>query len=286
MSDEGPWTIRRVLRWTTGFFQEKGIESARLDAELLIAHALGISRIQVYTDHDRPLHPDELTAIRDRVRRRARHEPIAYILGQRGFRDLDLKVDPRVLIPRPETELLVDVALTKLTGVEAPLVVDVGTGSGAIALSIAQARPDAQVIAIDVSPDALAVARENGAANGLGNVEFLQGDLLTPLGERRAHLVASNPPYIATEACRHLMPDVRDFEPRLALDGGRDGLQVIRRLIPAAAAALRPGGALVIEIGHDQGDALRRLLDGPDWTGAHVHADLAGHDRVAEATRA
>jgi release factor glutamine methyltransferase len=285
MSDEGPWTIRRVLRWTTSFFGEKGIEGARLDAELIIADALGIGRIQIYTDHDRPLHPEELAAIRERVRRRARREPVAYILGRRGFRDLELTVDARVLIPRPETELVVDVALARLTGQQAPLVVDVGTGSGAIALAIAEARPDAQVVAIDASPDALAVARENATRLGLANVELLQGDLLAPLGERQAHLIASNPPYIPTAEVARLMPDVRDYEPRLALDGGPDGLSVIRRLLPAAAARLVPGGALVMEIGYDQGPALRRLLaDG--WTGVHVHADLAGHDRVVEATKA
>jgi release factor glutamine methyltransferase len=282
MSAEAPWTIKRVLAWTTGFFKEKGLDSARLDAELIIADALNITRIQIYTDHERPLHPEELTAIRDRVRRRARHEPVAYIVGSRGFRDLDLAVDPRVLIPRPETELLVDVALARLSGVADPVVVDVGTGSGAIALSIAQARPDARVVAVDTSPEALAVARENAKRNEVTNVEFVHGDLLADVGGP-VHLVASNPPYIPSADIDGLMPDVRDFEPRLALDGGPDGLDVIRRLIPAAASRLAPGGALVMEIGHDQGDALRHLL--ASWSDVHVHADLAGLDRVVEATR-
>jgi release factor glutamine methyltransferase len=282
MTDEGPWTIRRVLRWTTAFFKEKGLESARLDAELLIADALGIDRIRIYTDHDRPLHADELASIRERVRRRGRREPVAYILGHRGFHDLDLAVDARVLIPRPETELLVDLALKRLAGREAPLVVDVGTGSGAVALALAKARPDARVIATDRSPEALAVAADNATRNGVTNVEFRRGDLLGPV-EETADLVASNPPYIASAEVDRLMPDVRDFEPRLALDGGPDGLAIIRRLIPAAHARLRPGGALLIEIGHDQGEALRGLLAG--WADVAVHRDLADLDRVAEATR-
>lgn len=287
--DDAPWTIRRVLRWTTGFFRERGIETARLDAELLIADALGIDRVRVYTEHDRPLNPDELAAIRERVRRRGQREPVAYIVGHRAFDDLDLAVDPRVLIPRPETEGVVEVALARLDArpedAPPPLVVDVGTGSGAIALAVAKARPSARVVAIDCSAGALAVARANAERNGVTHVEFLEGDLLAPLGDRRPDLVLSNPPYIPTAEVDALMPDVRDYEPRLALDGGPDGLDAIRRLIPAAAERLSPGGGLVLEMGHDQAAAVRALCDAR-WTDVRVHRDLAGHERILEATRA
>ncbi len=281
------WTIRRVLTWTTQFFEHKGLPSPRFDAELLIADAQGIDRLRVYLDIDKPLRPEELAEIRARVQRRAAHEPVAYITGTQGFWSLDLAVDARVLVPRPETELLVERALARLTGAVDPVVVDVGTGSGCVALAIAQARPDAQVIAVDLSGDALDVAEANRAALGLTNVTLRQSDVLAAVPERDLALVVSNPPYIPTADVAGLMADVRAHEPHLALDGGPDGLVIIRRLIDQAAERLRPGGGLLIEIGYDQGDALRALLTGdPRWTGGVVLPDLAGHDRVAEASAA
>ncbi|MCA9545597.1 MAG: peptide chain release factor N(5)-glutamine methyltransferase [Myxococcales bacterium] len=286
MTDE-TWTLRRVLTWTTGFFEGKGLPQPRLDAELIIGDALGMARLDLYLQIDKPLLPEELAAIRARVKRRAAHEPVAYIVGSRGFWSLDLQVDARVLVPRPETELLVERALARLEGVDAPTVVDVGTGSGCVALALAEARPDATVIAVDLSPDALAVAEANRAAVGVSNLELRHGDVLAPVPERGLDLVVSNPPYIPTGDLAGLMPDVRRYEPRMALDGGPDGLVIIRRLIAQAAERLRPGGGLLIEIGYDQGEALRGLLTGdPHWTAVAIHPDLAGQDRVAEAEAA
>lgn len=279
------WTLRRVLSWTTDFFQSKGLDSPRLDAELLIAHAQGVDRIRLYMDLDKPLLPDELTAIRARVQRRARFEPVAYILGHRGFWSLDLQVDPRVLVPRPDTERLVELALARLKGVEAPVVVDVGTGSGCVALAIGKDRPDATIHAIDRSTDALDVASANAAANDVSNVTFHVGDLLAPMAALgRVDMVVSNPPYIPSADIERLMPDVRQYEPRGALDGGPDGLDLVRRLIVDAAPLLGPGGALLMEIGFDQGTAVADLCRA-HFSEVTVHPDYAGHDRVVEALK-
>lgn len=278
------WTIARVLSWTTSFFADKGLDSPRLDAELLIAHALHLTRLQVYTRHDQPLHPDELAAVRELVRRRARREPVAYITGTRGFWSLDLAVDGRVLIPRPETELLVEHALALLKGREAPQVVDVGTGSGCIALALASERPDAIIRAVDASPHALNVAAQNAKTLDL-TVEFLRGNLLAGI-DGPLDLVVSNPPYIPSADVDQLMPEVVRHEPRLALDGGPDGLVLIRALVDQAATRLVPGGALALEIGFDQGPAVRALLEaGGRFVDVVVHRDLASHDRVVVGRR-
>jgi release factor glutamine methyltransferase len=286
LSDDAPWTIRSVLRWTTSFFAEKGIEGPRFDAELLICDALSIDRLTLFTDSLRPLTAEELAGIRARVRRRATREPVAYIVGRQGFHALDLKVDRRVLVPRPETELLVERALLHLTDRAAPTLVDVGTGSGAVALALAHARPDARVIAVDRSPDALDVAAHNRETLGLLSVELRHGDLLGPVDERALDLVVSNPPYIPTADLASLPLDVRGHEPRMALDGGPDGLVLVRRLIAQAAEALAEGGWLLFEIGFDQGESA------PAAVAAHggfeaiaLHRDLAGLPRVVEARR-
>ena len=280
------WTIRRVLQWTQGFFREKALDSPRLDAELIIGDALKLDRIFLYTDLDRPLSAAELTAIRERVRRRGRHEPVAYITGKRGFWKLDLSVGPGVLVPRPDTERLVELALEAAKTFAAPRIVDVGTGSGCIALALAQERPGATVLAIDRSPEALAIARQNLEATGLKNVTLAEGDLLTPAQGFSPDLVVSNPPYIPTRDLATLPPDVKDFEPRLALDGGPDGLDVVRRLATQAAALLKPGGRLLIEVGYDQGEsapAALRAIGGFD--DVRVERDYGGRDRVVLATR-
>ncbi len=277
------WTIRSVLQWTQGFFKDKGLDTPRLDAELLIGDALKLNRVRLYMDIDRPLDDAELAGIRERVRRRGRHEPVAYITGTRGFWQLDLAVDKRVLIPRPDTERLVELALEVLKGREAPRVVDVGTGSGAIALAVASERKDAVVLAIDVSPDALAVAQANAEKAGLTNVTFARGDLLAPARDFRPDVVLSNPPYIDSAECERLMPDVRHFEPRLALDGGPDGLVVVRRLVREAVALLPADGALLVEIGHDQGDRCAELFSAAGFAEVAVKKDYGGRDRVVVA---
>lgn len=278
------WTIGKVLGWTRGYFTDKGLDNPRFDAELLVAHALDLTRLQLYTEHDKPLRQRELTAIRGLVQRRGRHEPAAYITGERGFWSLDLRVDGRVLIPRPETELLVEKALKFVKARPQAKVVDVGTGSGCIALALASERPDLQIVAVDASPDALDVALANRDALKL-EVELRQSDLLSAV-EGPVDLIVSNPPYIASAEVDRLMPDVREFEPRMALDGGPDGLVLIRQLIDQAAARLEAGGGLMFEIGFDQGPAALELMQTHGaFTDCALHQDLAGHDRVVAGVR-
>ena len=285
MTDD-PWTISRVLRWCTRHFREKSIDSPRLDAELLIADALNIDRVRIYTEHDRPLDGTELAAIRRHVQRRSRREPVAYITGSRGFWKLDLAVDPRVLIPRPETERMIEILLERLGADSDACVVDVGTGSGAIALALKMELPGARIIASDCSADALEMARTNAERNQIEGVELLCTHLLEGLGEVRPDWIVSNPPYIATAEIDGLMADVAQFEPRLALDGGADGLKVIRALIDQAAQRLSRNGGLLMEVGATQGPAVRSLLDRDGrYTDISVHADYAQLDRVVEAHR-
>ncbi len=258
----------------------KTSETGRLDAELLLAHTLGRHRIELYTDFDRPLSSNELDAYRDLVARRARHEPVAYILGEWGFRRLTLTVDRRALIPRPETEIVVERALAHLRGVEAPTVLDVGTGTGAIALAIADEHPGAKVTAIDVSPDALDLARENIARTGLP-VELLGHDLRGGLPGGPYDLVVSNPPYVRPADLATLMPDVRDYEPHVALVG-TGATEAIAR---AATAVLAPGGHLVLEVGDGQATKTAAMLDGFGYGAVVTTPDLAGRDRVVEGRR-
>ena len=255
----------------------KTSETGRLDAELLLAHTLGRHRIELYTDFDRPLTAQELDDYRGVVARRARHEPVAYILGEWGFRRLTLTVDQRALIPRPETEIVVERALAHLRGLDAPAALDVGTGTGAIALALADEHPGARVTAIDVSADALALARENVARTGLA-VELLEHDVTGGLPGGPYDLVVSNPPYVEPSELETLMPDVRDFEPHVALVG--HGMpEVVAR---AALEVLRPGGHLVLEIGDGQALATAAMLAGLGYVDVVTTPDLAGRDRVVE----
>jgi release factor glutamine methyltransferase len=259
---------------------DKTSETGRLDAELLLAHTLGRHRIELYTDFDRPLSSHELDTYRDLVGRRARHEPVAYILGEWGFRRLTLTVDRRALIPRPETEIVVERALTHLRALEQPAVLDVGTGTGAIALAIADEHPGAKVTAIDVSSDAIALARENAARTGLA-VELLHHDLLAGLPGGPYELVVSNPPYVEPVDLETLMPDVRDYEPHAALVGTGATEAVAR----AATDVLSPGGHLVLEVGDGQATTTAAMLDGLGYGAVVTTPDLAGRDRVVEGRR-
>jgi release factor glutamine methyltransferase len=255
----------------------KTSETGRLDAELLLAYALGRRRIELYTDFDRPLNEQELNAYRELVARRARHEPVAYILGEWGFRRLTLKVDDRALIPRPETEIVVERALDRIRGLERPGVLDVGTGTGAIALAIADEHPGADVTAIDVSSEALALAAENAARTGLA-ISLHAHDLREGLPGGPYDLVVSNPPYVAEAELPSLMADVRDYEPHVALVGDRVPELVSR----AARDVLRPGGWLVLEVGDEQAPATSALLESLGYAEVEASPDLAGRDRVVE----
>lgn len=287
-----PQALVDYLRLATEYLQKCGSDSPRLDAELLLAHVLGVDRVALYVNHDRPLVPTEVDTFRELLRQRGRGRPVAYILGERAFLTTSLAVNPAVLIPRPETELLVEAVVAWLA--EQPgdslLVADVGTGSGAIAIGIALAEPRAHVVAIDVSADAAQVAQANLERHALqGRVEVVVGDLLTPVlvppRNARFHggldAVVSNPPYIATNELDTLPRDVREHEPRIALDGGADGLHAYRRLIPMASQALRSGGLLALEIGADQGDAVAALISQTGvWRSTRVQKDYAGYDRI------
>lgn len=285
------WTVLRLMQWSGEYLEEKGVERGRLDAEHLLAHVLGVKRLQLYLQYDRPLDRAELDRFRPLLRRRAEREPLQYILGHAAFRELELTVDRRVLVPRPETEILVDEVLAWARGhgggeLEA---VDLGTGSGAIALSLALEGPFARVVATDVSADALAVARDNARSAGLeGRVEFREGPLFAPLGpDETFDVVVSNPPYVAEADAASLEPEVGVWEPSLALFGGPDGMAVIRELVAGAGALLREGGLLALEIGAGQAGL---VVVAVEETGAYgdvrVRRDLAGRERVVLATRA
>jgi release factor glutamine methyltransferase len=255
-SDRGQatWTILKVLEWTTAHFRDKGLLSPRLDAEVLIAHVLDRPRIELYTRFDQPLSADELVKIRNLVARRAKHEPVAHLVGEREFWSLAFEVTPDVLIPRPETETLVEAALEILKQHSAPVIVDVGTGSGCIAIALAHALPSATVWATDISPEACAVASRNAARHDVGDrVKVLQSDLMHRLSsELRADAICANLPYIPDRESSALPPDVRIFEPKLALFGGTDGLDLIRRLIPQTRSFLHSNAPLILEMAPNQ----------------------------------
>jgi release factor glutamine methyltransferase len=282
-SQKTTWTILEVVRWTTGRFERQGIASARLDAELLAAQAFGRSRVELYMHFDQPLGERELSSYRGLVERRLAGEPVAYILGRKEFWSLDLAVSAAVLVPRPDTETLVEQALAflrDLPGRDRPLrVADVGTGSGAIALALKRERPLDEVWAVDVSAAALAMARNNAERLGL-EVGFEEGDLFAPLLARSPFdLVVSNPPYIPSGDLDGLPPEVR-CEPRLALDGGADGLSLVRRLAAESTRVLGPGGGLAVEIGAGQASEAAAILHANRFAAVGTRADLAGIERV------
>lgn len=288
-ADSESWTIRSLLAWTADFFRRKGSESPSLEAELLLAHVLGYERYQLFTNHAEPVGATARGQFRELVRRRGEGEPVAYLIGAKEFYSLRFEVAPGVLIPRPDSEHLVAAVVESAKGIEGAKVAEVGAGSGCLSLSCARWLPGAKFWASDISPEALAVARRNAERLNLADrVEFREGSLLAPLRpEAPFDVVLSNPPYIRTDVIETLDADVRDHEPKLALDGGPDGLRVIAPLIAEAAEALRPGGLLFLEIGYDQDEAVRALL-APEhgWSLRPTIADHAGHPRVIRATRA
>lgn len=272
------WTVLKLLKWTAEYFVTKGVENGRLDAELLLAETLGLSRVGLYLNYDRPLQSEELAAFRKLVERRAKREPLAYILGRCEFWSLPFVVSPAVLIPRPDTEILVEEALKRLP--QGARLLDVGLGSGAIAVALAHERADVQVAGIDKSAEALAVAQQNAAANGVAaRCDFRLGDLFA-LDGGLYELIVSNPPYIASGEMAGLMPEVRDYEPQLALVAGADGLDCYRALVPQGLSVLVPGGWLLVEIGAGQAPAVRELFVAAGYTEIFTSRDLAGIERV------
>jgi release factor glutamine methyltransferase len=270
-------TLRRALAGSSEYLARHGIESARFEAELILAQALGLSRIQLYMDLDRPLNPDERERSRALVERRGRREPLAYVLGQWGFRRLTLKTDARALVPRPETEILVERALALIEGLGTPRVLDLGTGSGAIALVIADEHPGARVVALDSSPGALELARENAEACGM-EIELHHADFRDPIAGA-FDLVVSNPPYVLPEEIETLEPEVRDWEPREALVG----VGVPEALAERSRELLVPGGWLAVELGEGQQSAYAVLLGDLGFETVTITPDLTGRERVVEA---
>lgn len=283
------WTVRRIVAWMQADFERRGIDSPRLDADLLVAHALGVKRLALFLDPDRPLIEAELTAIRALVERRRAREPVAYILGEREFYGRSFVVTRDVLIPRPDTETLVDAALAFLRAntVVGP-VVDLCTGSGAVALTLAAELADRAVVATDISPAALALAGQNRDRLGLGErVSLCLGDLFDALErEARFACITINPPYIGAHELPTLDADVRDFEPRLALDAGSDALSFYRRIAACAARHLVSAGALMVEVGFGQAEAVMALFRAAGFAELRAHRDLAGIERVVTGTHA
>jgi len=276
------WTIRRVLGWTAPHFEKHAVDSPRLTAEVLLAHVLKIDRVRLYIDLDRPLAKEELATFRALIARRAAGEPTQYLTGVKEFYNRSFQVDPRVLIPRPETELLVEALLRELPK-DAPLrVLDLCTGSGCIAVTVAAEREKASVWATDVSKDACEVARMNSEANQTGaRVTVLEGDLFGPVPAGALFdAVVSNPPYVESAVVPTLAREVLK-EPRLALDGGPDGLSFLRRIATGARAVLKPGGLLALEISEGQGGQVRGLLLEAGYQQVRVEPDLARLDRLA-----
>jgi release factor glutamine methyltransferase len=280
--DPQVWTIGAVLRWAADDFRSRGVDSPRLDAELLLAHALGATRIQLIVDSARPLEREELGRFRDLVKRRRMYEPVAYILGRREFYGRTFHVDRRVLVPRPDTETLVDVALSRTRHISLSMrALDLCTGSGCVAITLARERPTAQVLGTDLSEDALAVARGNALRLGAYNVAFACGDLFDALGApRRFDLIVANPPYIPSREIAELAPDIRDYEPRLALDGGPEGLAALRRVVAGAPARLVPSGVLALEVGAGEAAAVAALFTDEGFDRVEIARDCGRIERV------
>lgn len=290
-----PWTVKSTLEWTTGYLERKGDEHPRLSAEWLLCAATGMSRVEVYMNYDRPLDAAELATLHAGVERRGRGEPLQYVTGEMPFRHIVLKCAPGVLIPRLETEVLVDCVLDYLDALvlgegDTASVLEVGTGTGCIALSLAGERPFVRVSATDVSPDAIALAGRNRDALGLdGPVELFLTDLADGVpGAKDAafDVLVSNPPYIPSSLVEELPAEVGGFEPRLALDGGPDGLDVFRRIVALAGTALKPGGLLACEL-HEEclEQACDEAVSGGLMQNARIVKDLAGKNRILLAER-
>lgn len=286
------WTIQKLLNWITDYLTQKGVDSPRLSGELLLSSVLGLKRIELYTQYNQPVAQERLEQLRGLVKRAGLHEPVVYLVGRTEFYSMEFEVTCDCLIPRPETELLVQRAIEFLRRGSGPQrVCDLCTGCGVIAVAIAGNVPDAKVVATDLSAAALGVAARNVAKHGLEDrVELLQGDLFEPvipqLDVTPFDLIACNPPYVSTAEYEALEENVKDYEPRLALHAGDDGLDVYRRLCEQVGPFLKPGGILLLEIGYTQGPAVRELLERTDaFAEIQVERDLQKNDRIVVAQR-
>ncbi|MDQ0202942.1 peptide chain release factor N(5)-glutamine methyltransferase [Pectinatus haikarae] len=283
--DTKVWTIGALLKWTQEYFAAKAIDSPRLDAEVLLSHLLGKERIYLYVHFDEPLQENELVQFRGLVKKRAARIPVAYLTGQKEFMGMPFKVSEHVLVPRPETELLVEAAIERLPGDSEAVFADIGTGSGAIAVSLVKLRKNLRGVAVDISAEALAMAQKNAVLLKVADsLEFLQGDLLEPLQkeENKGRLAAiiSNPPYIPLADMPALAPEVRAYEPRRALTDDADGLNFYRRLLADSKELLTENGFFACEIGINQASDVKALAQKNTWGKVEVLRDLAGIERV------
>ena len=280
-------TVLEVIQRSSEFLAKKGVESPRLQIELLLSHVLKLPRLRLYLNFERTLADAELTVLRELVKRRAAREPRQHLVGSTSFCGLEIAVSRAALIPRPETELLVEHALKFLATVPKPTALDFGTGSGCLAVTLAVQCPPATLHALDISDAALALARQNAARHQVAErVTFHLGDGFAALpGGLKFDLIVSNPPYIASAEIETLEPEVRDFDPRLALDGGADGLDFYRRLATGAAEFLRPGGKLMLEFGDGQAEAIGKIFSAQNWIVEAVIADYSGRNRMIIARR-
>lgn len=288
-STDDVWTVQRILQWTTDFLEQKSVESPRLEAELLLAHARNCKRINLYTDFEAELTDDERTKMRDFVKRRAVHEPLAYITGRKEFYGRDFSVGAGVLVPRPETETLVDICLDHLPKDQPMRVCEIGFGSGCIAVTLAKQRPNTTIVACDVSEAAEKFAAENVATYKVqSQVELVSGDGIAAIQTHTSEPfdgIVSNPPYIREDEFAALPVDVAEHEPREALVSGDDGLELIRRLIPDAVSILKPGGWMVLEIDPAQCETVAGLFREAGFESTKIHKDSFDQNRIVEARR-
>jgi release factor glutamine methyltransferase len=283
-----PWTIQKLLSWVTEYFTGKGVDSPRLSAEWLLSYVLGLKRIELYTQFNKVVGQEQLSQLHELVKRAGAHEPIAYLTGKKEFYSLEFEITKDCLIPRPETELLVERAIEFLrTRNGEQFVCDLCTGSGCIAVAIARNFANCRIVATDISDAALAVAEKNVAKHSLMNrIKLLQGDLFEPviagLGPARFDLIVCNPPYVSEPEYEKLARNVKDFEPKFALTAGQDGLDIIKKIIADANQHLKPTGTLMLEIGNEQGNAVHKLLETAGYFGTvKIEKDYSNLDRVA-----
>ena len=284
------WTIQKLLSWVTEYFTGKGVDSPRLSAEWLLCYVLGIKRIELYTQFNKVVGQEQLSQLHELVKRAGTHEPIAYLTGKKEFYSLEFEITKDCLIPRPETEILVERAIEFLrTRNGEQFICDLCTGSGCIAVAIARNFASCRVVATDISDVALAIAEKNVAKHGLMNrIKLLQGDLFEPviagLGPAKFDLIVCNPPYVSEPEYEKLAPNVKDFEPKSALAAGQDGLDIIKKIIAGANQHLKTTGTLMLEIGNEQGNAVRNLLETVGHFGdVKIDKDYSNLDRLAVA---
>lgn len=283
------WTIIKLVQWATTYFDTHDIDSPRATAEILLSHVLNTRRIDLYLRYDQPLTPDELERFKVLIKRRMNREPVAYILGCKEFWSMGLHITRDVLIPRPETECLVEKSLGMLAvdaNMKSKLILELGTGCGAVILALASENPRHSYWATDISINAIRIARQNAMQNDLnGKIHFIAGDWFAPLGSKTGvfDLIVSNPPYIKSGDLAQLQPEIHAYEPLLALDGAADGLHCLRHIIQSAYRFLKSGGALILEIGHDQKASLKQMIaECGEYEGVSFYQDYSGYDRILQ----